>query len=225
MTSWLLTKLLGSIYHGRDDIMASAIEHGRVPSHQGHWDSTEELACWLSLVTALLSGQGLPQSPHHIRCHTMESPKSFYCQRREFKPLGSTSFCSISHFPIIGFGESLACFRCCACYIGWGERAGNCDIYSNILAIVPSSDENISWSGGGAGKKVGLLLGRSKVSIPKWTHTGCKFKSLPAKKCQPSIFALLESVLCRKSESDTLFWPPHPSPNAWPWHWQRKNGD
>ena len=94
----------------------------------------------------------------------MESPKSFYCQRREFKPLGSTSFCSISHFPIIGFGESLACFRCCACYIGWGERAGNCDIYSNILAIVPSSDENISWSGGGAGKKVGLLLGRSKVS-------------------------------------------------------------
>ena len=55
VTSWLLTKLLGSIYHGRDDIMASAIEHGRVPSHQGHWDSTEELACWLSLVTALES--------------------------------------------------------------------------------------------------------------------------------------------------------------------------
>ena len=122
MTSWLLTKLLGSIYHGRDDIMASAIEHGRVPSHQGHWDSTEELACWLSLVTALLSGQGLPQSPHHIRCHTMESPKSFYCQRREFKPLGSTSFCSISHFPIIGFGESLACFRCCASQTEWTVR-------------------------------------------------------------------------------------------------------
>ena len=60
VTSWHMTKLLGSIYHGRDDIMASAIEHGRVPSHQGHWDSTEELACWLSLVTALLSGQGLP---------------------------------------------------------------------------------------------------------------------------------------------------------------------
>ena len=159
-----MTKLLGSIYHGRDDIMASAVEHGRVPPHQSYRYSAEQLACWLSLVTALLSGQGLPQSPHHIRCHTMESPKSFYCQRREFKPLGSTSFCSISHFPIIGFGESLACFRCCACYIGWGERAGNCDIYSNILAIVPSSDENISWSGGGAGKKVGLLLGRSKIS-------------------------------------------------------------
>ena len=159
-----MTKLLGSVHCGRDDIMTSAVEHGRVPPHQSNRDSTEKLARWFSLVTALLSGQGLPQSPHHIRCHTMESPKSFYCQRREFKPLGSTSFCSISHFPIIGFGESLACFRCCACYIGWGERAGNCDIYSNILAIVPSSDENISWSGGGAGKKVGLLLGRSKIS-------------------------------------------------------------
>ena len=139
--SCIMTKLLGSVHCGRDDIMTSAVEHGRVPPHQSNRDSTEKLARWFSLVTALLSGQGLPQSPHHIRCHTMESPKSFYCQRREFKPLGSTSFCSISHFPIIGFGESLACFRCCACYIGWGERAGNCDIYSNILAIVPSSDE------------------------------------------------------------------------------------
>ena len=54
-------------------------------------------------------------------------------------------------------------------------------------------------------QKADMISVESKVSIPKWTHTGCKFKSLPAKKCQPSIFALLESVLCRKSESDTLF--------------------
>ena len=65
-----MTKLLGSIYHGRDDIMASAVEHGRVPPHQSYRYSAEQLACWLSLVTALLSGQGLPKSPHHIRCHT-----------------------------------------------------------------------------------------------------------------------------------------------------------
>ena len=200
-----MTKLLGSIYFGRDDIMASAVDHGRVRPHQGHRDSTEKLACWLSFVTTLLSGKSLPKSPHHIRCHTMKAPESFYCQRRKLKPLGSTRFCRISHFPVIGLGQSPARFCCCACHIGWGERAGNSNIYRNILAILPSSDENISWSSDGTRKKVGLLLGRSKVSIPKWTHTGCKFKSLPAKKCQPSIFALLESVLCRKSESDTLF--------------------
>ena len=48
-----MTKLLGSIYHGRDDIMASAVEHGRVPPHQSYRYSAEQLACWLSLVTAL----------------------------------------------------------------------------------------------------------------------------------------------------------------------------
>merc|ERR1712012_522246 len=68
------------------------------------------------------------------------------------------------YLSVIGFRESLARFCCCACHIGWGERAGNCNIYSHILTIVPSSYENISWSGGRAGKKVGLLLGRSKIS-------------------------------------------------------------
>ena len=58
-----MTKLLGSIYFGRDDIMASAVDHGRVRPHQGHRDSTEELACWLSFVTTLLSGKSLPKSP------------------------------------------------------------------------------------------------------------------------------------------------------------------
>ena len=144
--------------------MASAVEQGRVPFHQGHRDSTEELARWLSLITTLLPGQSLPKSPHHICCHTMKSTESFYRQRKKLDSLGSTCFCSISDFSVIGFRESLACFCCCACHIGWGERAGNCNIYSHILTIVPSSYENISWSGGGAGKKVGLLLGRSKVS-------------------------------------------------------------
>ena len=64
-----MTKLLGSIYFGRDDIMASAVDHGRVRPHQGHRDSTEKLACWLSFVTTLLSGKSLPKSPNHIRCH------------------------------------------------------------------------------------------------------------------------------------------------------------
>ena len=159
-----MTKLLGSIYFGRDDIMASAVDHGCVRPHQGHRDSTEKLACWLSFVTTLLSGESLPKSPHHIRCHTMKAPESFYCQRRKLKPLGSTRFCSISHFPVIGLGQSPARFCCCACHIGWGERAGNSNIYRNILAILPSSDENISWSSDGTRKKVGLLLGRSKVS-------------------------------------------------------------
>ena len=124
-----MTKLLGSIYFGRDDIMASAVDHGRVRPHQGHRDSTEKLACWLSFVTTLLSGKSLPKSPHHIRCHTMKAPESFYCQRRKLKPLGSTRFCSISHFPVIGLGQSPARFCCCACHIGWGERAGNSNIY------------------------------------------------------------------------------------------------
>ena len=159
-----MTKLLGSIYFGRDDIMASAVDHGRVRPHQGHRDSTEKLACWLSFVTTLLSGKSLPKSPHHIRCHTMKAPESFYCQRRKLKPLGSTRFCSISHFPVIGLGQSPARFCCCACHIGWGERAGNSNIYRNILAILPSSDENVPWSSDGTRKKVGLLLGRSKVS-------------------------------------------------------------
>ena len=128
-----MTKLLGSIYFGRDDIMASAVDHGRVRPHQGHRDSTEKLACWLSFVTTLLSGKSLPKSPHHIRCHTMKAPESFYCQRRKLKPLGSTRFCSISHFPVIGLGQSPARFCCCACHIGWGERAGNGDIYSHIF--------------------------------------------------------------------------------------------
>ena len=35
--------------------MASAVEHGRVPPHQSYRDSAEELARWLSVVTALLS--------------------------------------------------------------------------------------------------------------------------------------------------------------------------
>ena len=108
-----MTKLLGSIYFGRDDIMASAVDHGRVRPHQGHRDSTEKLACWLSFVTTLLSGKSLPKSPHHIRCHTMKAPESFYCQRRKLEPLSSARFCSISHFPVISFGECLACSPSC----------------------------------------------------------------------------------------------------------------
>ena len=123
--SCIMTKLLGSVHCGRDDIMTSAVEHGRVPPHQSNRDSTEKLARWFSLVTALLSGQSLPKSPQHIRCHTMKAPESFYCQRRKLEPLSSARFCSISHFPVISFGECLACFRCCACHVGWGERAGN----------------------------------------------------------------------------------------------------
>ena len=118
-------KLFGSIQSGWDDIMASAVEQGRVPFHQGHRDSTEELARWLSLITTLLPGQSLPKSPHHICCHTMKSTESFYRQRKKLESLGSTCFCSISHFSVIGFRESPACFCCCACHIGWGERAGN----------------------------------------------------------------------------------------------------
>ena len=94
--SCIMTKLLGSVHCGRDDIMTSAVKHGRVPPHQSNRDSTEKLARWFSLVTALLSGQSLPKSPHHIRCHTMKAPESFYCQRRKLEPLSSARFCSLS---------------------------------------------------------------------------------------------------------------------------------
>ena len=76
-----MTKLLGSVYFGRDDIMASAVDHGRVRPHQGHRDSTEELARWLSLITTLLSGQSLPKSPHHIICHTMKSTDDWVLEK------------------------------------------------------------------------------------------------------------------------------------------------
>ena len=118
-------KLFGSIQSGWDDIMASAVEQGRVPFHQGHRDSTEELARWLSLITTLLPGQSLPKSPHHICCHTMKSTESFYRQGKKLESLGSTCFCSISHFSVIGFRESLASLALYRIFRAFSEKKCN----------------------------------------------------------------------------------------------------
>ena len=151
--SWSLC----SIHLSRNDIRASAAQHHCISSHQRHREATEELAGGFSLFTALLPCQSLPNAPHHASCHTVEAAKSLHRQGEELQPLGSASIRRISHFPIIGFFKSLASFSCRACHISWGERAGNSDIYGDILAIVPSSDEDVPWSSGSSWEEMGFL--------------------------------------------------------------------
>ena len=84
-------------------------------------------------------------------------PRVSTARGEELQPLGSASIRRVSHFPIIGFLKSLASFSCRACHISWGERAGNSDIYGDVLAIVPSSDEDIPWSSSSSWEEMGFL--------------------------------------------------------------------
>ena len=146
-------------------IRAAADQEGGVASCQGEGDPLEQVPGGLCLLQALLSGQCCSQHLDLPGGHFVETPQGFHSEGDKGKTLLPAAFSCALNFPLVGFFSGpLPRASSCSCQVGGGQRAGDSDVYSRILAIHPSGDEDVCWARLGAREEVATLARRGQGS-------------------------------------------------------------